>query len=697
MIINTDTPLRTITEDRFRRSALVEMIAKSIQDIAASTHPCVVYGLYGKWGEGKTSILNFVEEELLKDGKKDNFTIAHFNPWIVGNEEALLKEFFQTIMVYPDEKVRQFFKQYGSLAIFASKTIVNAFLPGVGTSLAAGLEGAKEALADSEPTISQYKKKVSDAIKASGRHLLVLIDDIDRLDKDEIHAVLRLIRQVADFENVIYLVAMDVEMVSKAIAQYFGSGADFDGRKYIDKIVQVPITIPPVPQRDFEQLVCDDLNAVLKPFTSKGEISQICEKVSPLMHTRRESLRFTNQLAFVLPSLKHEVNISDLCVLEAIKSVSAEAYRSIYYNRAAFFHESSEVMALINKDKETQEVQKRYEQALEKTISSVEDYRKSALREAIEGLFTWQHPFDQQKDVDDKRIYTQIYFAKYFTQLVPSGIIADKELDAYLVNLKDNSADDVSKWIESKNEQYGIDEVKRALIYLVQHQETDEALRAIASKSAIAIAITSLGEHLPYHIESPESITSFVAINLLQKYFTEQDPDFAGLKVKDCFLLNDTLERIFERAELNFSLNLLASANSFYNPKGYDCKAPVLKLAERFKALPFKEQMMRSKYLLQVLFNNWKVVDEESFEAYAESLIGNEKFSIVGLLDHFINGTDDANDINTFVYLFEKQIELVLKRIGELTLEEKSKPAIRVFCANYRVALENMKIRRGEV
>lgn len=673
------------------------MIAKSIQDVARSAHPSVVYGLYGKWGEGKTSLLNFVEEELQKSGDGDNITIAHFNPWIVGNEEALLKEFFQTIMVYPDENVRKFFKQYGSLAIFASKTIVNAILSGVGTGLAAGLEGAKDALSDSEPTISQYKNKVSSAIKKSGKHLLVVIDDIDRLDKDEIHAVLRLIRQVADFENVIYLVAMDVDMVSKAIAQYFGGGAEFDGRKYIDKIVQVPITIPPVPKKDFEQLVNEDLTVVLKQYTSKEEITQISETVSPLMHTRRELLRFTNQLSFVLPSLRNEVNVFDLCVLEAIKSVSAEAYRSIYHNRAALFHESNDVKSLIDKDKEAKEAQERYEQALENTISSVEDFRKHDLKEAIDGLFTWKHPFDQQKDIDDKRIYTTIYFAKYFTQLVPSGVIADTELDAYLLILKDNSADDVSKWIKDKNDQYGFDEVQRALTYLVQHQVSKEDRRATASKLSISISVSSLGENVPYHIEAPESMTSFVAINLLQKYFTEQDPDYAGLKVMDCSLLNETLNSIFDRAELNFSMNLLSSVNSFYTPRKYDCKTPILILAERFKAEPIKEQMRRSKYLLQVLYNNWKSVDEKSFETYADSLIGSEDISIATILEHFINGTDDANDINSFVYLFENQVELVLERVGKLSVEEKSKQAIRVFCANYRIALENMKVRRGDV
>ena len=96
-----------------------------------------------------------------------------------------------------------------------------------------------------------------------------MIDDVDRLDKDELHAVLRLIRQVADFKNCIYIVAMDVDMVAKSIGDYHGKGSMQDGRKFLDKIVQVPISLPRIPNVDMKKLISEELADTLRDYTTR--------------------------------------------------------------------------------------------------------------------------------------------------------------------------------------------------------------------------------------------------------------------------------------------------------------------------------------------------------------------------------------------------------------------------------------------
>ena len=49
---------------------------------------------------------------------------------------------------------------------------------------------------------------------------------------------------------------------------------------------------------------------------------------------------------------------------------------------------------------------------------------------------------------------------------------------------------------------------------------------------------------------------------------------------------------------------------------------------------------------------------------------------------------------DTFVYLFEDQIDLVIERANDLTTEDKSEQAVRVFFANYKVTFDNMRDRR---
>ena len=58
-------------------------------------------------------MLNFVEEKLLAQGGDDNINIIKFNPWLVNNDETLLREFFKSMTRRLDDKTREIFEKYG--------------------------------------------------------------------------------------------------------------------------------------------------------------------------------------------------------------------------------------------------------------------------------------------------------------------------------------------------------------------------------------------------------------------------------------------------------------------------------------------------------------------------------------------------------------------------------------------------------
>ena len=183
---------------------------------------------------------------------------------------------------------------------FAAKAI-----PVVGQTLSSGIKSAKEALASSESTLKEQKDQISKAITDSGKHLLVFIDDLDRLDKEELHTVFRLIRQVADFDNTIYVVAMDVDMASKSIAQYFGKGSTEDGRRFIDKIVQVPITLPVIQKNFLIKYLQRSLHFLFEQYIPYElcHVDNIAKDVAGLFGTKRDCIRYMNQLRFVVPAV----------------------------------------------------------------------------------------------------------------------------------------------------------------------------------------------------------------------------------------------------------------------------------------------------------------------------------------------------------------------------------------------------------
>ena len=69
--------------------------------------------------------------------------------------------------------------------------------------------------------------------------MVVLIDDIDRLEPAEIREVVRLVRLTSDLPNVIFLLAYDRGHVAKSLGT-----SESEGLRYLEKIVQVSYQLP---------------------------------------------------------------------------------------------------------------------------------------------------------------------------------------------------------------------------------------------------------------------------------------------------------------------------------------------------------------------------------------------------------------------------------------------------------------------
>src|SRR5258708_7345512 len=67
--------------------------------------------------------------------------------------------------------------------------------------------------------LDELKTRVSKILVEAGHRVVVFIDDIDRLDRREIHAILKLIKLSASFQNTAYVLAFDDEMVSASLGE----------------------------------------------------------------------------------------------------------------------------------------------------------------------------------------------------------------------------------------------------------------------------------------------------------------------------------------------------------------------------------------------------------------------------------------------------------------------------------------------
>lgn len=157
-------------------------------------------------------------------------------------------------------------------------------------------------------------------LKSSPFRIIVLIDDLDRLNKEEALDILRLVRLVGDFPNITYLLAFDREILETLIAPTKNEGAD-----YLNKIIQVNRALPEIPQYRIDDYFVEQLNLEFSllgseaVFTAEAWPDVYHEIVKPHIKTLRDVKRLILGMRLTLKTLGTKINLVDLVALESIR------------------------------------------------------------------------------------------------------------------------------------------------------------------------------------------------------------------------------------------------------------------------------------------------------------------------------------------------------------------------------------------
>ncbi len=436
---NSDKPIENQSHDRFNRYKFSKRIAETIMH--RKNDDGLVIGLYGIWGEGKTSILNMIETEL---DTSDEILIVKFNPWRFKDEDKLILNFFKNISKKLDQeletvktKIGDFLKKYGSIT-----SVFNLDLTQLG-----------ETLSDTE--LEELKNRVNFFLKESNKKIVIVIDDIDRLDKQELFSLFKLIKLTGDFTKTYYILSFDDEMVASAIGERFAEGNKASGHNFLEKIIQIPLRIPQALSTDLLNYLFEILNKILSENdldlgTDESQTVgyEISQHILPKIKTPRLALRYGNSLAFLIPLLKGEVNISDLILFEAVKLFYPEHYEFIK-SSPQFFIES--YYEKFGRDKDNTKIEE-FKDKLNKINNNYSKVEQNSVINLLKRLFPMtkealsNHDMSNMNNkwIKEKRIVTPKYFDRYFIYSVPKNDISDTFFEQYIKNLTIKSYDTVS-------------------------------------------------------------------------------------------------------------------------------------------------------------------------------------------------------------------------------------------------------------
>jgi hypothetical protein len=201
-----------------------------------------VFGLYGRWGEGKTSVLNLLAGGL---SASPDYIVVRFDPWLFEGGEPMLRALYEQVEKGVSQRyiLPGFRKALAKYSRMASPKIE---------------AGIKLDLRIEEETIEQTRSRISGYLTRTAKKVVILIDEVDRLQDREILQVLRLVRANASFKNTIFLISMDHKTAADKIAMLTGG----KGNEYIEKIVQRPVLLPRVEQSLMDRLMFYSEHAV---------------------------------------------------------------------------------------------------------------------------------------------------------------------------------------------------------------------------------------------------------------------------------------------------------------------------------------------------------------------------------------------------------------------------------------------------
>lgn len=504
---SADKPILKKEEDKLDRATYADKIAESLRGWHGDES--LVVSLSGAWGAGKTSLKNLIKENLkntTEDNTKP--IIIEFNPWewssqheipkaLLKEIETALKEEYQISWYYKflaqifyrrkKDEAPKIIKQARlsanlfkyrinvfSKKVSATATVLNSAFSELKTisliimmlgiagivwadsnlvkALCAGLlfcgfivKWAAELLVHifpekAEKTFEEQKKEIREGLKTLTNNIIVFVDDLDRLEKQDLIEIFQLVKANCDFPNLVFFLLMDYEKTASLLNDDRNRGLD-----YLEKIIQIPLEVPPVEEMKIVEILEKEVQAIIKKYSLENKFEQdrwidiFHQGLQPYFKNLRDVYRYISTANFYILANSNdgflEVNPVDLLTIEAIRVFEPDAYEAISKNKFLLTEPqnsnddiTNELNEIIQKSKT--EKQENFKFVLKSLFLTV-NWALGGAHYASDFYGEWKR---------DTRICAEDYFDYYFQFKVPNGNLSAFEKEEILKSIDNENS-----------------------------------------------------------------------------------------------------------------------------------------------------------------------------------------------------------------------------------------------------------------
>jgi predicted KAP-like P-loop ATPase len=422
-LIKKDAPIEKIDEDFFERKEFVNHILRVINFYKEKENKSIVLGITGEWGSGKSSIINLVKQKLDEWG----LITIKFNPLFYQSIEAnttfsFFKEIFNSIKDKKD--IFPYLKDSFEKMLNFLKYIPNNYI-------SSGSNFCLEKFFKEKDSLNKLKEGINKSFSELGKKpIIIFIDDLDRLNHEELVSIFQLVKINADFDKVIYVLSYDPKMVCKMLEDQ-----QLGGKEYLKKIVQNEFECPLLTFQQKEAYFNKTFAPLYEIITNLNSDEESLRRslypiLSKVIKTPRDIIRLYNKVisdffyihrktsAKEVESL--EIDLEDLFLLDILKINYPEIYQLIYENKEIFIEDE---ITFFKKDSEREEMRK--------YISNQKDEKLNII---LKQLFP---PLYNLKIEDKKiRIWKRKYFEVYFSMNYKESELTQEDYNQIIKSLK---------------------------------------------------------------------------------------------------------------------------------------------------------------------------------------------------------------------------------------------------------------------
>ena len=626
---NTDRAIKSVTEDLLGRAPFSQTLGKAIYEYKGEES--LVIGLFGKWGTGKTSVANMalqtLEELSVGDDKP---IIIRFAPWNYSDKDNLINRFFAVLMTKIDldkneefkKKVGQALQDYSGVLDFAS------LIPGIGGSLVSTIKSAAKAKGEalSKPLdLDATKERLNKVLIEAKRKIIILIDDIDRLTNPQIRDIFQLVKQVGDLPYITYILAMDREVVRRALAEVHNT----DGNEYLEKIIQIPFEMPELRQTRLHEIFFRKLDHVINELPEEiqwdtGYWNKVFENcIAPYLKTLRDVNRVINTFRFRYSMLCRETCFEDMISITVIEVLEPVLYRWIAENKEYVCGGLKRSLMSIHKKPE--EIKKQYEEEFhsiglnsEKTMKCLSALFPVFAKDVNAFFYTAEYNSNVREQM---RAAQPERFDLYFMFDLESIKVSRSQIKEFLFSMDEETLKETIENIDSSGDTiYFLEEVQSMIDKLPQNRipvianvlfKTQHILRGETNRSVFTITADYLArecaEKMIHKLEKEEQRYVFY-----KSFLEKADKDSIGVIAFEIRQLEHAFGRFSEdqekREEQYINLEQLIELESLFLAK--------------VKAIGESSDLVLVPDFAQV-FYLWKALDKEGWTIFVDGVLKN--------------------------------------------------------------------------